>query len=277
MKKYVYTFNKEDLHPIQLGIIRLFVYNDSNNYEYEWADEIEEYSKKSYSERIDGLISNYNNKVIQLGKQNHTMYIPRLSKDRFGNIFMRFNESKDKVNNKAEFISTLEELDHGLMRVYVISDIHFGKQDEEKDVDKINFINKTVKEDDILFILGDIGYIQNLNRNYLINCIKYINCKYKFLVLGNHDIFPLETYYQAGILGIYSRFHYKNLIFSHQPCNCKDEEHEINFHGHLHNTYDYDKHIINTKNKIDCYYRKSSKPLTVKELLETLKESDGNT
>ena len=82
-----------------------------------------------------------------------------------------------------------------MSKIYFGSDFHFGhfnvieycrrpwKTVEEMNDAMVEIINKTVKEDDTFYILGDIS----LNPKWMEFLMERIICKTVYLIVGNHD------------------------------------------------------------------------------------------
>jgi calcineurin-like phosphoesterase family protein len=136
--------------------------------------------------------------------------------------------------------------------IYCAGDHHFGHSNILKFTDKsgelirgkhfkdinhhdttiINNHNSIVRPQDHVYFLGDVV----INKRYL-HYIKYMN-GHKRLVLGNHDIFAIEKYLEAGFEKIYGVrvFPAAGYILSHIPLHpdCLKARDWNNLHGHLH-------------------------------------------
>jgi calcineurin-like phosphoesterase family protein len=132
-------------------------------------------------------------------------------------------------------------------KTFLISDPHFSHfgvckflnpdgsklrpWDHPDDMDKelIENINDEVKENDKMYILGDLC----INRRGL-HVVGGLRCKNLVLIKGNHDIFKLEDYtpYFRDIRA----YHVLNkMILSHIPVHTSQlERFRGNVHGHLH-------------------------------------------
>lgn len=111
---------------------------------------------------------------------------------------------------------------------------------EEHDEMIIQWHNEIVKPQDHWYCLGDVV----INKKSLKH-IKRLN-GHRRLVMGNHDIFRVEDYLEAGFEKIYgSRTWPKHgLIFTHIPLHPASLESRgwINVHGHTHNNRMVDQH-----------------------------------
>jgi calcineurin-like phosphoesterase family protein len=127
------------------------------------------------------------------------------------------------------------------MGVFFISDTHFDDKNiliysrpefsslEEMNKKIVENWNKTIKENDIVYLLGDIG-----NYEYL----KQLNGKI-IVVLGNHDNYDKLVKVMPNIK-IYDRpIIEKYMFLSHEPISFLSKEIPyLNIHGHTHQ-FDY--------------------------------------
>ena len=140
------------------------------------------------------------------------------------------------------------------MKVYFISDLHFGhtatlffennfrsqilnnittiEQHDQMIVDNINSI---VKKRDILYILGDLGNHETINN---------INCN-KRLHLGNHDKRPVTDYQKLQYTTVVSCIPYKRHWVTHIPIHEVELWNKRNIHGHVHSKSIRDPRYIN--------------------------------
>ena len=129
---------------------------------------------------------------------------------------------------------------------YFISDPHFGhanilkferhefKSIEEHDAFIVASINKVVTKFDTLYLLGDIGELENVTK---------LNGK-KILIMGNHD--KLAKYkYEEVFDEVYDTPVYlsKRIVLSHIPIPTTPGV--LNVHGHLHGS------ILNSENHLN--------------------------
>ena len=113
--------------------------------------------------------------------------------------------------------------------IYFIADPHFQHKNIIKYCDRpfeninqmdqtlINNWNKTVKNDDEVYILGDLSN-ENVVIYNLKNIVEQLNGK-KYLVKGNHDVLSDECYKYIGIEKIYDKSIILNdfIILKHYP------------------------------------------------------------
>lgn len=135
----------------------------------------------------------------------------------------------------------------------LVSDLHLGKDNSE-----INFLEKLIEFENAvnefnpkrLLILGDLI---DAKCKLDLNPLKILFSKLKIeviLVLGNHDVFPIQKYLDLRISNVINEFKEDMFIFTHRPTvkNIK-----LNFHGHLHPA-------VKLKNgsKFACFYINNS-------------------
>lgn len=130
-----------------------------------------------------------------------------------------------------------------IMSVFITSDLHLGhyaatkfrKEFKEGDQHYHDFIlveniNERVDKRDKLFILGDVAFSDSG-----LKWLKNIRCKNIELILGNHDKYPLDRYYESGITKIHGFRGYRNLWLSHCPIHPQELYRKRgNVHGHIH-------------------------------------------
>lgn len=150
------------------------------------------------------------------------------------------------------------------MKIFLTSDQHFGHQNIikycnrpfdfslEGVIDCIKTIferyNEKVSDDDIVFHLGDVAFLNKTNKDMFKTILKNLKGK-KILIRGNHDKFPDSFYEECGflavedyiILGDYFLCHYplnENQIMDPKMKGLRQIFDESNclmiFHGHTH-------------------------------------------
>ena len=133
------------------------------------------------------------------------------------------------------------------MTTYFISDTHFfhkkilefsgdfrdGNTVPEHDEILLDKINRTVNQNDLLWLLGDCVFGNKEKNLPILNRIK---CENKKLILGNHDSGNIRNYlpYFIDIKGVVN---YKEFLLQHTPLkSCEDFRYsKYNIHGHTHN------------------------------------------
>lgn len=126
---------------------------------------------------------------------------------------------------------------------YFISDFHFGHEPmikferlqfstiQEHDEYIITCLEKTLRATDVLYFLGDFGYLEGelQARFWALPCYK------KVMIKGNHDTrrakYYMEEYGFTEVSDV-PIFLNKRVVLSHQPLPVKEDT--INIHGHLH-------------------------------------------
>ena len=132
------------------------------------------------------------------------------------------------------------------MAIFVCADLHLQHKNilkycrqqfssiEEHDKYIIDRYNSVVGKDDLVYILGDLGFTP---RESLTKLVKQLNGR-KILVVGNHDRLRDNEYINMGIIQVIRHpiFYNNNIILSHEPAlECYNSKYTICVHGHLHN------------------------------------------
>lgn len=173
------------------------------------------------------------------------------------------------------------------MKVYIISDTHFNHKNiidycnrPFKDIDEmnntiINNWNEAVKEDDIVYHLGDFFLGSKFDLKDIVDKLNGTI----YLIRGNHDRLTVKSYEDCGIVVLKNApiimDDYK-IMLSHRPLpNSMIKDGYINIHGHLHQKklediydnafFDKNKHI-----NVSCDML-NYKPISLEEIL---KDSD---
>lgn len=122
---------------------------------------------------------------------------------------------------------------------YFISDTHLGHSNiidfertefasiEEHDEFVKNAITSKVKSDDVLYVLGDVGSLDDENIEFWQN----LPCK-TILIRGNHDTQKAKLLQAFDEVSDVPIFYRKRVLLSHEPLPVTSET--INVHGHLH-------------------------------------------
>ncbi len=136
------------------------------------------------------------------------------------------------------------------MANYYISDLHLGHENamkrfdhrpfktlEEQDDAIITNINEAVSPQDNLYLLGDVSWYKPDKTTEL---IEKINCKNRFLILGNHDRWAKDGRCKKLFQGIYDikriEDNGKIVVLCHYPLAVWDQSHRGSYHlyGHVH-------------------------------------------
>lgn len=146
---------------------------------------------------------------------------------------------------------------------YYISDLHLGHENamkkfdhrpfesiEQQDEIIIKNINNVVMPQDNIYFLGDVSWYKPDKTAEL---IKQINCKNRFLIVGNHDRFIKDSTCRKLFQGVYDLKRIDDngriVILCHYPLAVWDQSHRGSYHlyGHVHRNKkeDYsDNHTI---------------------------------
>lgn len=161
------------------------------------------------------------------------------------------------------------------MKTFWTSDLHLGhvnciKYDgrpfetiEEHDAEIIKRWNSRVKDDDIVYLVGDLAITRSVEK--LTNFISKLNGR-KFLVKGNHDTRSNKFYLDAGFEKVYDHpivLKHK-FIVSHEPIMSIIENPHCGFYniyGHVHNHPDFE--TVTTNSTCVCCNRWDYKPILI--------------
>ncbi len=89
-----------------------------------------------------------------------------------------------------------------------------------------------------ILILGDLFHSEkNVDVQILSDLIAQNKTVSFELVMGNHDILPLELYQQIGLKVLGNAYCFSNILFTHYPQETLPANSQINFCGHLHPGY----------------------------------------
>ena len=156
-------------------------------------------------------------------------------------------------------------------KIWVTSDFHFGHRNvikycnrpfanlSEMNTQLIKNYNKLVNNEDIVYILGDISFLNTQSTTEIIRSLH----GYKFLIKGNHDPKSNAAYRKMGFMEVYDKpiVLMDKYILSHEPI-ATYTSHLINIYGHMH-----DKAINDSDNRFCCCLEKTDyKPITLEEI-----------
>ena len=140
---------------------------------------------------------------------------------------------------------------------YVTADLHFNhkgiipfertqfKTIEEHDNRILRAINSSLGPNDVLWVLGDVGFRTDGGLQALGEKVRRIECKKKILLMGNHDRFSMIEARGLGFDEVYKGpIYYPSavapgkIILSHRPVKeAYDNPYVINIHGHIHSGF----------------------------------------
>ena len=150
--------------------------------------------------------------------------------------------------------------------MFIVSDLHIGDPVDnwtDKRDKIISTINNIVGKNDKLLILGDLtAHSNTTNINDIVTTIKCLNCENLYLVLGNNDIYSIDSYVRMGFKAVVDKFIWRNYVFTHMPIRMHGKE--INIHGHLHEEIRYEN--VDWHNHIRIW-DDDYKPIKFKEVL----------
>ncbi|MCM1101702.1 MAG: hydrolase [Acetatifactor muris] len=174
---------------------------------------------------------------------------------------------------------------------YYIADTHFGHGNvlafdnrpfsnvEEMDRKMIDIWNKTVGEEDEVYIVGDFAYRNEHPEEWYLSRLH----GRKYLVIGNHDTKLLNNENAMRYFaGVDKMMHVSD--GEHQICVCHFPLAEWNgfhrgtmhIHGHIHNRHDATWEFMKTRERAynaGCMLH-GYRPVTLKELISALGESN---
>lgn len=143
------------------------------------------------------------------------------------------------------------------MKTFVIADPHFGHENIirycnrpfesviEMDKALIDNWNKTVSNDDIVWVLGDFALS---SKDYTKSIIKSLRGR-KRLILGNHDRYSQKWYREVGFefVSPYPIIIHNFVALSHAPLGFMNRNCPFfNIYGHVHDDLRYEDLTINT-------------------------------
>lgn len=169
------------------------------------------------------------------------------------------------------------------MEIYFIADTHFSEEnimryenrpfESIRDMDNtmLSNWNKIVKDEDIVYVLGDFG--ADGQESFMLSQLKGS----KYLIKGNHDTNSNDYYRKAGFKEVYDcPIIIKDFwILSHEPLYVNSNMPYANLFGHVHNsplfkTYSRQHYCVSVE-RIDYA------PISFDEIIRKIKEDNDNT
>lgn len=167
--------------------------------------------------------------------------------------------------------------------VFFYADPHFGHKNvirychrpftsvSEMNTQLIKNFNNVVTNDDVVYILGDISFLNTTSTTEIVKSLK----GYKILVKGNHDNKSNTAYRKMGFMEVYDRpvIFNTQYILSHEPII--DELYKdsgfINIYGHVHNN------AVNNSNSKFCVSVEliDYKPISFEDIKKELRKPKG--
>ena len=162
------------------------------------------------------------------------------------------------------------------MTTYLIADTHFSDANILKfenrpfsSVYSMNYAiidswNRTVEEDDEVYILGDFGDFSKVNK---LSGIKY-------LVKGNHDTLSNEELRKCGFSEVYDKPIILNdfFILSHEPMYVTENAPYANIFGHVHNNPMYN--AVSSRSYCVSVERIGYTPISFDEVKEAIRKAN---
>ena len=142
---------------------------------------------------------------------------------------------------------------------WLFADIHVSANTNRTKtfLDKINSV---VKTDDNLVCLGDLMNKHTGTTQMVKDFVNDIQCKNKFLILGNHDFLKIEDYIAMGFSYVSDyiaiNINGQKILFTHCPIPVKNDT--INIHGHIHGSGRYWN--MNPNNHYDVFVGTDEEP-----------------
>lgn len=146
----------------------------------------------------------------------------------------------------------------GHKRILELEPTRPGKTIEEHNKELINRWNSKVSPKDTVFHLGDVLFGAET-----FDLLGELNGS-KYLVLGNHDTYPIEKYLRYFVKVCGSRQYGKDIILTHIPIHPElFYRYTYNIHGHMHSVGLRDPRYINVSVEQSSGY-----PRTLDEIAE---------
>lgn len=184
-----------------------------------------------------------------------------------------------EFNNK-QISNNGRSMDHNdMLEAYVISDQHFGHKNiikyadrpfasvDHMDATMIENHNAIVGPNDVVFLLGDIGFCSTSQANDILDSLH----GYKIFIIGNHDWEKngkLKNYHVDEIhMSYYAKVGDERVIMTHVPFDSYILfEHDLtNIHGHIH-----DKKLPCSRFANVCVERMNYTPKTIESVIMSL-------
>lgn len=187
-----------------------------------------------------------------------------------------YNSLKDPDVERKTFGNIIDKTLYNNNKVWLTTDWHLWLREEKgmpyckkrSDFNKIiNNMNKKVKPNDLLIMLGDIVDGEFQNKEELKPVILSLPGT-KILVKGNNDLFTDKFYESCGFDKVVESFKWNDILFTHIPCDPTQHKCSINIHGHIHG---YKTYWVPYNKMIDVAYLNGRKePVELKHVIDSL-------
>lgn len=188
---------------------------------------------------------------------------------------------RDVFNPSIKFdIKKYPQVDNILNKadtIWLGSDWHLWRKGIRQNPNKEHLIKnqvRYVKPNDAYIFLGDLAHRDTYEKDVQIKLKKIIGLLRgkKILIMGNHDIYDKQFYYDCGFEHVSDGFVWDKYIFSHVPLHFSAfQGAEYNIHGHTH-AYNGDRKVP-YKNHVCVYSDKYNyMPITLEQLMSRFQQ-----
>jgi len=167
-----------------------------------------------------------------------------------------------------------------MTNVWLTADTHFGHRNiikycnrpwetsEEMDAALFKNWNDTIKQNEVVYFLGDLTL--SSNPEIIKSILSRLN-GIKYLIKGNHDRLTNQQYRDCGFKEVYDYpIIYKEFfILSHAPVFMDDTMPYVNIHGHTHQNNQPNKKCFNVSVENIGY-----KPIDIKQIIKHFEQFD---
>jgi calcineurin-like phosphoesterase family protein len=108
----------------------------------------------------------------------------------------------------------------------------------------ISNYRKVIKEDDIIYFLGDLTIIGPQHRAMIEHLLSQLPGK-KIFILGNHDKFDPFTYIDMGFLSVHTSLEVEEFILVHDPAVSVINSKHKWLCGHVHTLFKKQGNVLN--------------------------------
>lgn len=156
-------------------------------------------------------------------------------------------------------------------KIWFTADFHLGHKNvikycnrpftstTEMNTQLIKNYNKLVSNEDIVYILGDLSFLNTISTTEIVRSLH----GYKFLVKGNHDRKTNSAYRKMGFVEVYDQpiFLLNRYLLSHEPVDLYMPS-MVNIYGHVH-----EKAVNDDPNRFCCCVEQTDyKPISLDQI-----------